>query len=124
MSRLRDNLALGFFEMSKASTLTAIDGRAANSTEANEAYDRLIVTSRQYASTILTAVIMSTDEGVILDMVKAHDEEECAQKGEPSPWREDLVRQYITENGQKAHDEWVHDRVVAMRCALRAVGLA
>jgi hypothetical protein len=48
-------------------------------------------------------------------MAQAHDAEEAACKGEPSPWREDIA-------GQDA--EWKSERRSAMLCALQAVGLA
>jgi hypothetical protein len=49
---------------------------------------------------------------VIRRMVEAHDAEEAAQKGEPSPWREDL--------GAVDDPAWVSERMTAMRCAVEA----
>lgn len=44
---------------------------------------------------------------IIMAMCRAHDREEAAQKGEPSPWREDL--------GAVDDPDWVSDRFFAMR---------
>ena len=49
-------------------------------------------------------------------MAQAHDQEDAAQKGEPSPWRPDL--------GADQDHEWRAERRDAMLCALKAVGLA
>jgi hypothetical protein len=63
-------------------------------------------------------------DGVLDAMAQAHDAEECAQRGEPDPWCDWMVREHIEQNGQAAHDEWVAERRAAMLAALRAVGLA
>jgi hypothetical protein len=57
-------------------------------------------------------------------LAQAHDAEDCAQRGEPDPWCDWMVREHIEQNGQAAHDEWVAERRAAMLAALRAVGLA
>lgn len=61
---------------------------------------------------------------VLEAMCRAHDQEDCAQRGEPDPWADWIVREHIEQNGQTAHDEWVAERRAAMLCALQAVGLA
>lgn len=48
-------------------------------------------------------------------MAAAHDAEQSAQMGEPSPWRDDI-------GGNDP--EWKSERRTAMLCALQAVGLA
>lgn len=52
-------------------------------------------------------------------MCRAHDAEDAAQKGEPSPWRDDFVQQA----GKKAQKEFRDERIASMREALKAVGL-
>lgn len=64
--------------------------------------------------TILHALMASTE--VLEAMAQAHDAEDAAQRGEPSPWREDL--------GADQDPEWRAERRTAMLCALQAVGLA
>lgn len=54
---------------------------------------------------------MKVDDATLLAMAKAHDLEEAAQKGEPSPWREDFDRD----------PEWEAERVAAMRAAVEAM---
>ncbi len=62
----------------------------------------------------LRALLQSPE--VLEVMAMAHDAEEAAQKGEPSPWRPDL--------GADQDHEWRAERRAAMLCALQAVGLA
>ena len=45
------------------------------------------------------------EDAIILSMCKAHDREEAAQMGEPSPWREDFDRDL----------DWEQGRLLAMR---------
>jgi len=59
-------------------------------------------------------LILSRDD-VLEVMAMAHDAEEAAQMGEPSPWRPDL--------GVDQDPEWRAERRTAMLCALQAVGL-
>jgi hypothetical protein len=40
------------------------------------------------------------EDAIILAMCKAHDREEAAQMGEPSPWREDFDRDLDWEQGR------------------------
>lgn len=56
------------------------------------------------------------EAALIVAMCKAHDREESAQKGEPSPWREDLEKD----------PDWEQERFLAMREAFDAAkaGLA
>lgn len=60
-----------------------------------------------------TIIDGQVSDAMIRRMVEAHDTEEAAQKGEPSPWREDL--------GAVDDPEWVSERMTAMRCAVEAV---
>jgi thioredoxin-like negative regulator of GroEL len=45
------------------------------------------------------------EDAIILAMCRAHDREEAAQMGEPSPWREDFDRD----------PDWEQNRFLAMR---------
>lgn len=72
----------------------------------------------------LMAALAETKAIDIDAMCRAHDAEDCAQRGEPDPWADWMVREHIEQNGQAAHDEWVAERRAAMLCALKAVGLA
>lgn len=63
-------------------------------------------------------------DGALDVMAQAADAEESAQKGEPDPWRSDLMEQYLSENGEAALEEWMSERRAAMLAALKAVGLA
>lgn len=56
-----------------------------------------------------------SEPDVLEAMAQAADQEEAAQKGEPSPWREDIAGN---------DEEWKAERRCAMLCALKAVGLA
>lgn len=60
-----------------------------------------------------TIIDGQVSDAMIRRMVEAHDTEEAAQKGEPSPWREDL--------GAVDDPAWVSERMTAMRCAVEAV---
>ncbi len=59
-------------------------------------------------------------------MCRAHDQEEAAQKGEPSPW--DILTEVGTYEGDLAaageFEQFRKDRIATMRAALKAVGLA
>lgn len=55
-------------------------------------------------------------------MARAHDEEESAQKGEPSLWAIQDRGDWQGDDGDWA--EFRSERLTAMRCALKAVGLA
>lgn len=59
--------------------------------------------------------------GGLEDMAAAHDAEESAQKGEPSPWRTDLKRDFIREHGLPAWNDWRDERIAAMRAAVEAL---
>ena len=57
----------------------------------------------------MTDTMHLPDEQIIA-MCKAHDKEQAAQMGEPSPW----------DNVEEDPD-WEMDRIAAMRCAVEAV---
>ena len=57
---------------------------------------------------------MTADEehALLIAMCQAHDREDAAQKGEPSPWEPRFMHADDETNG------WIEERVVAMREAL------
>lgn len=57
---------------------------------------------------------MAIDDETLELMARAHDEEEAAQKGEPSPWRADLCT-------GPDFPEFRAERLAAMRCAAEAL---
>lgn len=90
-------------------------GRELTATEAGAVDAGREAIARRVAEQIVATVRNVLDERAIEDMCRAHDEEEAAQKGEPSPWREDIGG---------TDEEWMAERRCAMLCALKAVGLA
>lgn len=70
----------------------------------------------RFAEAVVGAMRPFFDEAMIEEMCRGHDREDAAQKGEPSPWE-------IAVDGDDFHS-FRKERIVAMREALKAVGLA
>lgn len=78
--------------------------------------------ARRVAEQIVTTVRNALDERAVEEMSRAHDDEEGLQKGDPSLW---AMYDRGDFDGTPAHwREYRGERMTAMRCALRAVGLA
>ena len=60
------------------------------------------------------APVAGEEDAIILEMCKAHDREESAQKGEPSPWDERFERDF----------DWEQERFFAMREAFDVAKVA
>lgn len=73
---------------------------------------------------LLHATGVVIDEEALEAMARAYDEEDSAQRGEPSPWRSDLVEQYKLQDGELGWETWRQERLACMRAALKAVGWA
>jgi hypothetical protein len=57
-------------------------------------------------------------------VARAYDEEDSAQRGEPSPWRADLVESYKQQDGELGWETWRQERLACARAALKAIGMA
>lgn len=101
--------------------------RAIVAAESFDPDEKIYIGSGEYATrwflTLPTAraaiqAITEMPDASIMAMCKAHDQEQSAQMGEPSPWEH-----YDCEDGQCANCiDFQRERIVAMRLGLAALG--
>lgn len=63
----------------------------------------------------MSALPLQLRDKVLEAMARAHDQEEAAQKGEPSPWEVDEITR------DAGFEEFRQERLAAMRCAYEAL---
>lgn len=70
-------------------------------------------TMRQVLSLLEVAGVNPSDE-TLERMARAHDQEDAAQRGEPTPWN-------TTDVAEEGDEEFRKDRLAAMRAAVEAL---
>lgn len=92
-------------------------GAGMTATEAGQSMDAIEVQARRWAEALVGGLLRpAVTEQIIEEMCRAHDLEDAAQKGEPSPWNIGL--------DDEDFPSFRRERISAMRCALKSVGLA